>query len=215
MSFNIDIAIVIGFLLVTLVVGMYKGQNIQNIKEFALGNRNFTTVTLVCTIVATWIGGEDFFILISESYTDGLYFILALAIYPDVAAEEIAKHIILDYSYSGLKGLTIAGILAMMMSTADSYINSTSVLFTHDFCSAAGIKIKNELIVSRMIALILGVFSFVLALYSDNLLKLIITTKSFYMPLVSVPFIFSIIGFRSSAKSVLIGMLAGFITVVL
>ena len=56
---------------------MYKGQNIQNIKEFALGNRNFTTVTLVCTIVATWIGGEDFFILISESYTDGLYFILA------------------------------------------------------------------------------------------------------------------------------------------
>jgi len=34
----------------------------------------------------------------------------------------------------------------------------------------------------------------------------------FYMPVVTVPFIMTIIGFRSSSKSVLIGMAAGFIT---
>ena len=37
MNFNIDIAIVIGFLLMTLITGLYRWQNIQNIKEFALG----------------------------------------------------------------------------------------------------------------------------------------------------------------------------------
>ena len=121
----------------------------------------------------------------------------------------------MDYSYSGLKGLTLAGILAMMMSTADSYINSTATLFTHDFCKTIGIKIKNELFTSRIIAAILGSFGMILALYSDSLLQLIITTKSFYMPVVSVPFIFAILGFRSTSTSVLIGMTAGFSTVLL
>ena len=38
----------------------------------------------------------------------------------------------------------------MMMSTADSYINSTSILFTHGFCNSVGIKIKDELTTSRL-----------------------------------------------------------------
>ena len=77
MNFDVDIAIVVGVLLATLVVGIYKGTNITNIREFAVGSRNFTTTTLVCTIVATWIGGDDFFVFISESYENGLYFIFA------------------------------------------------------------------------------------------------------------------------------------------
>jgi Na+/proline symporter/signal transduction histidine kinase len=421
---NFDSVIVLGFLFIILIIGIIHGQKIKNIEDYALGGRNFTTTTLVCTIVATWIGGEDFFILVSESYSNGLYFILAyslgilvvilligiffvprmseflgdltiaesmgklfgkrvrvitaiagcigtsgmiaaqfkisgmlfeysfdisshfgiiigalvvtiysalggiksvsftdviqlfmfgailptlaffilgtldsssniistlstqenfdyhqvldfssskslyylfiffwvaipsfdpaifqrismassvfqarksfiisalvffilsivmswigsiaLILYPDTPADEIAKHIIMDYSYSGLKGLTLAGILAMMMSTADSYINSTATLFTHDFCKTIGIKIKNELFASRVIAAILGSLGMILALYSDSLLQLIITTKSFYMPVVSVPFIFAILGFRSTSTSVLIGMAAGFSTV--
>ena len=53
-----------------------------------------------------------------------------------------------------------------------------------------------------------------LAIYSTDLLQLIITTTSFYMPIVTVPYMFSVIGFRSSGKSVLIGMFAGIITVI-
>ncbi len=137
--------------------------------------------------------------------------ILALTAYPNINPSEIAQRILIDYSYVGLKGLTIAGILAMMMSTADTFINSTTILITNDLTKAVGIKLKDELKASRYTAFIIGFFAFLLALYSSSLLDLVIKTKSFYLPIVSVPFIFSVLGFRSSTKSVLIGMAGGLI----
>ncbi len=140
--------------------------------------------------------------------------ILLLSMYPNIPANNVVKHLILDYSYVGLKGLTLAGIMAAVMSTADSYINSTAVLIVHDFCKPLGINIiKNELTFSRIASLFIGVFSMILCLYSTSLLQLVIATFSFYMPIVTVPFIMSVLGFRSSGKSVLIGMAGGFIAV--
>ena len=62
----------------------------------------------------------------------------------------ILNYIIDNYSYSGLKGLIIIGIMAMVMSTADSYISSAAVLFLHDFCEPLGlVKKNNKLFFSR------------------------------------------------------------------
>ncbi|MDX1916625.1 MAG: sodium:solute symporter family protein, partial [Rickettsiaceae bacterium] len=142
--------------------------------------------------------------------------ILLLSINPKIAPSNVVKHLIFESSYVGLKGLTLAGIMAMLMSTADSYINSTSVLIVHDFCKPLGINlVKNELTFSRIASLLIGIFAIILCLYSTSLLQLIIMTSSFYMPVVTVPFIMSLVGFRSSGKSVLIGMIAGFVTVVI
>ena len=40
---NIDVAIIVGFFVVTLIVGLSHGQRIKNIRDYALGNRNFST----------------------------------------------------------------------------------------------------------------------------------------------------------------------------
>ncbi|MDX1917278.1 MAG: hypothetical protein SFT68_04770, partial [Rickettsiaceae bacterium] len=141
--------------------------------------------------------------------------ILLLSINPNLSASEVVKHLIFDSSYVGLKGLTLVGIMAMVMSTADSYINSSSVLIVHDFCKPLGINlVKNELTFTRLVSLFIGVFSIILGLQGASLLQIVIITFSFYMPVVTVPFIMSLVGFRSSGKSVLIGMIAGFVTVV-
>ncbi len=58
---NLDVGIVVISLLIIIVTGILKGTNVRSIKDFALGNRDFSTVTLVCTIIATWISGEAFF----------------------------------------------------------------------------------------------------------------------------------------------------------
>ncbi len=143
--------------------------------------------------------------------------ILILSTQPDIQPEDTLKYILFGYSsYTGLKGLVLAGIMAMVMSTADSYINSTSVLISHDFCHTLGIRpIKDELIFSRVTSLIVGVFSIMLALRSGSLLDLIIATSMLYMPIVTVPFIMALLGFRTSSKSVLIGMGAGFSVLVI
>ena len=74
MSFNIDVIVFITFLFITLIIGIWNGRNINSIKEYALGNKKFSTGALVATIVATWIGGDYLFITLSEVYTSGLHY---------------------------------------------------------------------------------------------------------------------------------------------
>ena len=141
--------------------------------------------------------------------------VLVLSINPNLKTEEIVKNVIFEYSYVGLKGLTITGIMAMLMSSVDSYINSTSVLFVHDFCKPLGIRIaKDELTASRITSFAITILALLLALSGDSLLNLIILAYSFYVPVVSIPFVMAVLGFRTSTKSVLISMAVGFTTVI-
>lgn len=77
MAWNIDSVIFIGFLVINLAVGLFYGRGVKNIKDYALGGRNFTTAALVSTIVATWASGSGFFITMSKTYSDGLYYVFA------------------------------------------------------------------------------------------------------------------------------------------
>lgn len=86
----------------------------------------------------------------------------------------------------------------------------------HDFCKPLKIEIaKNELFSARIVSLLIGLLALILSLRGDSLLELIIFTNSFYMPIVTVPFIASILGFKTTAKSVLLGMTAGFTAVLI
>ena len=80
MKFDFDIAVIIAFLLLNLIFGLASGRGIKNIREYAIGNRNFSTATIVATIVATWIFGSVVSLNLIETYNNGLYFIWAGAI---------------------------------------------------------------------------------------------------------------------------------------
>lgn len=126
---------------------------------------------------------------------------------------EIISYLVDNYTYTGLKGLMIVGIAAMAMSTADSRINASAVLFANDFSKVLGLKF-NHLLLSKIFSLSIGILAIGLALSTGDLLSMIMMSASFYMCIVSVPFILTILGFRSSKKSLLIGMGSGFITAV-
>ena len=76
MNFNIDSAIFISFLIFNLAVGLFYSRGIKNIKEYAIGNRGFSTGAISATIAATWIGGGVLSQTITETYKNGLYFII-------------------------------------------------------------------------------------------------------------------------------------------
>jgi Na+/proline symporter len=71
-----DIVIVITFLVVNLIIGLYASKNINTIKDYAIGSRNFSTATITATIVATWIFGSSVSINLLETYNNGLFFVL-------------------------------------------------------------------------------------------------------------------------------------------
>ena len=76
MNYSIDIAIVVGFLLINLVIGINHGKGVKNIKDYALGG-GISTAALISTTVATWIGGDYLFITVTEVYTTGLHYAIA------------------------------------------------------------------------------------------------------------------------------------------
>lgn len=133
---------------------------------------------------------------------------------PNLNPKELVQYITNNYAHTGLKSFIMVGVVAMCMSTADSNINASSVLLTHDFCYPLNIKFKSELVLSKIISVLLGVISIYLALLDYDLLPLVFMTQSFYIPIIDVPLILAILGFRSTTKSVLIGMGAGFVSVI-
>ncbi len=57
MKFNIDLAIVSTYLILTLIIGVWKGRNVKSLKEYAIADRSYSTVIIVASIFATFIGG--------------------------------------------------------------------------------------------------------------------------------------------------------------
>ena len=82
-DFDLDITIFVTFLVGTIVVGLYSSRGTYTITQYAVGDRNFSTATLVATIVATWISGEFFYSSITEASKMGyiLYGLLLETLY--------------------------------------------------------------------------------------------------------------------------------------
>jgi Na+/proline symporter len=71
-----DGSIFIVFLLANIVVGFrYRGRR-QSFKEYAIGDKEFSTATMTATIVATWAGGNILFNALERTYATGLYDVL-------------------------------------------------------------------------------------------------------------------------------------------
>lgn len=138
---------------------------------------------------------------------------LIATINPTLDSTQIVSYLINDYTYVGMKGLIIVGVSAMAMSSADSFINGSAVLFAHDLKETLNIRV-NKLLLSKVFSIILGGIAIYVALSTKDLLTMVRSAASFYMPVVSIPLLFSILGFRSTTKSVLIAMAAGFGTVI-
>ncbi|MGN7619459.1 MAG: sodium:solute symporter family protein [Rickettsia amblyommatis] len=139
--------------------------------------------------------------------------IFLYSVNPTLQPNLMLGYIIDNYSYPGLKGIIVSGLAALIMSTADSHINAASMLVASDIMNKD--SNSDNLFVCRLASIIIGVLGIFLAILQNNILDIMLMSASFYMPIVTVPFIFTVVGFRGSGKAVLIGMIAGFITVVI
>ncbi|MFK8040691.1 MAG: ATP-binding protein [Rickettsiaceae bacterium] len=140
--------------------------------------------------------------------------LLMYSINPNLQVNQVLPYIIDNYAITGLKGMIIIGVTAMSMSTADSHLNASSILFAHDFCKPLKLRFASELVLSRLFTVVCGIAALFLALSDMDILGIAIMGSNFYMPIVTVPLLMLIFGFRSSSKSIFIGMAAGFITVI-
>ncbi len=111
----------------------------------------------------------------------------------------------------GLKGLAISGLLAVVMSTADSYLNVASITMVRDIikpCFSRDLSDARELALMRFATAFFGIFAVVMALYIPSVYELALFALSFWGPIVFIPLLLRIIGHRPSKTTFYVGACA-------
>jgi Na+/proline symporter len=143
--------------------------------------------------------------------------ILLLAENPELTKEEVVPYLMNKHVYVGLKGLLGICVMALAMSTADSSLNASAVQFSNDILALPNDSEQAREVAigaARLCSIVLGFLALLLALYSTDILKLLLLSSSFYMPIITVPMLMAVLGFRSTSRAALVGMAAGVTTVV-
>jgi Na+/proline symporter len=156
----------------------------------------------------------------SIAYSAGLLFLIELFIAwigillltdnPNLTTSQVVSYMIEKHTYTGLKGFLGVGIIALAMSSADSALNSCAVLVTNDILPPLRITKQASVRIAIIVTFIIGFFSILLALSIQNILQLLLFSANFDMPILTVPMLLTIFGFRTSKRVIYISMGAGF-----
>ena len=126
-------------------------------------------------------------------------------LYPTLSAAEIIPHMIKTLLPVGLRGLMMAGIIAVVMASADSYLHAAGLTLVHDvlqpICAYRAVKI-NEMRWVRYTTLLAGLFIIGLGLmHSEDLYDLIFTHLEFAAPLLVFPFFAGVLGLKPAPRA--------------
>ncbi len=150
----------------------------KTVKETARG-------TLISAIISI-----PFFVLV------GLIGVVAYIYSPDLNPN-LALPFVIDIMLPiGLKGLAVAAIISVIMSTADSYLNAASVALVHDLykpLSHDKLSPQNELKWMRIITIIIGALATIFALTIESVLDILLYSYNFWAPLILTPLVFGIV----------------------
>lgn len=138
--------------------------------------------------------------------------LIALVKNPDIDAG-LAFAEIIGGLPTGIKGLAIAGVLAVFMSTADSYLNVASISLVHDVIKPIfknRLSEKTELRLAQSSTAVIGVFAIYMSLSFPSILDLIVYFQNLsWAPLIVVPLYASIFGLRANAVAFVASGVAG------
>lgn len=155
------------------------------------------TITLVyfMGIIAHQIIGDD--VYATYGTTDAVVPALAIRVLP-----------------AGLTGLALAGILSVIMSTADSYLLVSVQTCVHDIGKTLWphkISDRAEIRLSRLFSIILPLCALFIALYFKNAYNILMFAWSFYAAAAGLPAFAALYWRKATKQGIIAGMLAGFI----
>jgi SSS family solute:Na+ symporter len=150
------------------------------------------------------------FVIIIYNVVAGLIGLVAYALNPELSSNHAIMFIIDQYLPIGMKGIAIIGMLSVIMSTADSFLNAGAIGFVHDSLKPImHIRENMELKLSKLLTLLMGLGSIYMAISFDNLLSIILFAQKFWGPIVAIPLIIGLLGYKARPVSVYAAMLAG------
>ncbi|MEE9451450.1 MAG: sodium:solute symporter family protein [Gammaproteobacteria bacterium] len=101
----------------------------------------------------------------------------------------------------GLKGIVIAAIISVVMSSSDSFLNSAGVALTNDIVMPLRqrpLSPRQALIVAKLTTLFVGIAAIIFALNVESVLDLLLLAYDFWAPAVLPLIVAAIFGLRAN-----------------
>ena len=143
--------------------------------------------------------------------------LVAQKLLPDVAGEfgstdAVIPALVIKILPPGLTGLTLAGILSVMMSSADSYLLVSMQTAVHDIGKTfdTDMSEKKELLLSRIMSVVLAIGALVIALYVKSAYTILTTIYNFYAAAAGIPALAALYWKKATSAGVISAMLGGF-----
>lgn len=145
-------------------------------------------------VVAHQIVGED--VLVQYGSTDAVVPALAIKVLP-----------------VGLTGLALAGILSVIMSTADSYLLVSVQSVVRDIIHTLmpDMRDETEIKLSRVFSIVLPIGALIIALYIKNAYHILMFAWSFYAASCGLPAFAALYWKKVTRQGILAAMVSGFV----
>jgi len=168
--------------------GMFLGTSVYGVTIF---------LVFFMGIIAHQIVGDD--ILAQYGSTDATVPALAIKVLP-----------------VGLTGLALAGMLSVIMSTADSYLLVSVQSIVRDIMHTFNPRMsdKREILWSRVFSIVLPIGALIIALYIKNAYNILMFAWSFYSAACGIPAFAALYWKKATKQGILAAMISGFVVCV-
>ena len=134
---------------------------------------------------------------------------------PNLAKDELLPYILKIFSIDGTRAILAIGIISMCMSTADSNLNIGAILMANDTYKCNTLTSYQKLVFARYATITIGLISLVFCYKQGSFLQLLLFSKTFYVPLITVPLWAAIFKFKTTQRCCIITILFTFIYIVI
>jgi solute:Na+ symporter, SSS family len=142
-----------------------------------------------------------FFFFVSASI--GL---VALALYPHISPDQAIPTIVKNILPIGITGLVVAALLAVVMSTASSYLNSMAVVFVKDIYLPfinPNLSASRKVWMERLLSLVVGGAAILFAVSVPSIVDALLYSYALWAPTVIIPLVLAVMwGLRSPVAGV-------------
>lgn len=138
--------------------------------------------------------------------------LVALALKPDLDANLAMPYVIRTCLPIGLRGIVVAGVISIVMSSADSFLNGAATGCVNDIIlplRRTPIKTHTQLVIAKWINALAGLLAVVFAVKIRSVLDILIVAYNFWAPIIVVPLAAVLLGLSTSRGGFIAGAAGG------
>ncbi len=139
--------------------------------------------------------------------------LVALILLPEIDANTTFPAMVKLLIPTGLKGIVIASIMAIVMSSADSFLHSASVAVVKDvylpLAGSENMPDRHKLLAAQFVNVVTGAAALLFVLFIPNILDVLVFAYNFWSPLILVQLVSALIGLKVRKSSFFVGFFAG------